>query len=58
MRSDLISLSCRQSYQFRYFCFIFLMATTSLSCSRTALNTVPKEPSPKVLMILYFYIFC
>ena len=52
----LISLSTLHSSMVLYFCFsIFLMATIWLFGS-TALKTMPKEPSPMDLTILYFYI--
>jgi hypothetical protein len=55
-RRDFIYRSSRHYSQLRYLLFIFLIATTSLVRLLIALKTVPKAPSPRMQIILYFYI--
>ena len=45
------------SFQLVYFCFIFFIATTYPVFIFVALYTVPNAPSPKVFIVLYFYIY-
>lgn len=56
-RRDFIYRSSMHSFQLEYFCFIFFIATVYPVFVLTALYTVPNAPSPKVLIVLYFYIY-
>lgn len=44
------------SFQFVYFFFIFFIATIYPVFIFAALYTVPNVPSPRVFIVLYFYI--